>query len=150
MCIRDRVNNIERQVKLLAHKTVEIVEEADSSKRLLFSSGDKSIRLRDFYEYYIDEQPLINIISKCYWNIEADEKSEFFNSKIGCLGGFGLFWDQINVAILTKKEFTSAQIKSLVDLYKPKNSSSIDCTTCLLYTSPSPRDRTRSRMPSSA
>ena len=26
----------------------------------------------------------------------------------------------------------------------------IDITTCLLYTSPSPRDRTRSRMPSSA
>ena len=25
-----------------------------------------------------------------------------------------------------------------------------DITTCLLYTSPSPRDRTRSRMPSSA
>ena len=25
-----------------------------------------------------------------------------------------------------------------------------DCNTCLLYTSPSPRDRTRSRMPSSA
>ena len=24
------------------------------------------------------------------------------------------------------------------------------CNTCLLYTSPSPRDRTRSRMPSSA
>ena len=27
---------------------------------------------------------------------------------------------------------------------------SVDATTCLLYTSPSPRDRTRSRMPSSA
>ena len=26
----------------------------------------------------------------------------------------------------------------------------VDFTTCLLYTSPSPRDRTRSRMPSSA
>ena len=26
----------------------------------------------------------------------------------------------------------------------------IGCSTCLLYTSPSPRDRTRSRMPSSA
>ena len=26
----------------------------------------------------------------------------------------------------------------------------VDCNTCLLYTSPSPRDRTRSRMPSSA
>ena len=26
----------------------------------------------------------------------------------------------------------------------------VECTSCLLYTSPSPRDRTRSRMPSSA
>ena len=26
----------------------------------------------------------------------------------------------------------------------------VQCTPCLLYTSPSPRDRTRSRMPSSA
>ena len=26
----------------------------------------------------------------------------------------------------------------------------LECETCLLYTSPSPRDRTRSRMPSSA
>ena len=35
----------------------------------------------------------------------------------------------------------------------PKNCSAhngIDCEACLLYTSPSPRDRTRSRMPSSA
>ena len=30
------------------------------------------------------------------------------------------------------------------------NRETIDITTCLLYTSPSPRDRTRSRMPSSA
>ena len=30
------------------------------------------------------------------------------------------------------------------------NGEVIRCTTCLLYTSPSPRDRTRSRMPSSA
>ena len=27
---------------------------------------------------------------------------------------------------------------------------SVECKNCLLYTSPSPRDRTRSRMPSSA
>ena len=30
------------------------------------------------------------------------------------------------------------------------NKNLIGCITCLLYTSPSPRDRTRSRMPSSA
>ena len=29
-------------------------------------------------------------------------------------------------------------------------SSAVVCSSCLLYTSPSPRDRTRSRMPSSA
>ena len=31
-----------------------------------------------------------------------------------------------------------------------QNFQSIESTRCLLYTSPSPRDRTRSRMPSSA
>ena len=31
-----------------------------------------------------------------------------------------------------------------------QNCSNTACTPCLLYTSPSPRDRTRSRMPSSA
>ena len=33
--------------------------------------------------------------------------------------------------------------------FKPQGSCKL-CTVCLLYTSPSPRDRTRSRMPSSA
>ena len=32
----------------------------------------------------------------------------------------------------------------------PRNFGRVAATTCLLYTSPSPRDRTRSRMPSSA
>ena len=32
----------------------------------------------------------------------------------------------------------------------PQTKGSVEQTTCLLYTSPSPRDRTRSRMPSSA
>ena len=36
-------------------------------------------------------------------------------------------------------------------IHKKRVSSALDLTTtCLLYTSPSPRDRTRSRMPSSA
>eukprot|EP00657_Telonema_sp_P-1_P003082 TRINITY_DN17302_c0_g1_i1.p2 TRINITY_DN17302_c0_g1~~TRINITY_DN17302_c0_g1_i1.p2 ORF type:complete len:106 (-),score=50.97 TRINITY_DN17302_c0_g1_i1:6-323(-) len=33
---------------------------------------------------------------------------------------------------------------------EPKQGCCSRCITCLLYTSPSPRDRTRSRMPSSA
>ena len=34
--------------------------------------------------------------------------------------------------------------------FREKNSTFVICNVCLLYTSPSPRDRTRSRMPSSA
>ena len=45
---------------------------------------------------------------------------------------------------LTKKEFIT-QIPSL-----PENGIFTGHYNCLLYTSPSPRDRTRSRMPSSA
>ena len=35
-------------------------------------------------------------------------------------------------------------------LYKPKNVELITACNCLLYTSPSPRDKRQSRMPSSA
>ena len=45
----------------------------------------------------------------------------------------------LKIASLTKLELTDLEVKEYTkDL------------TCLLYTSPSPRDRTRSRMPSSA
>ena len=40
------------------------------------------------------------------------------------------------------------QVKSLVDALRARVVGQVD--VCLLYTSPSPRDRTRSRMPSSA
>ena len=43
-----------------------------------------------------------------------------------------------------EKEFIMKKIKPFLDLTKEL------CGGCLLYTSPSPRDRTRSRMPSSA
>jgi len=38
----------------------------------------------------------------------------------------------------------------LADCRDPDCASTSTCMSCLLYTSPSPRDRTRSRMPSSA
>ena len=50
-------------------------------------------------------------------------------------------------AIRERHIIDSAQIIDFVDLNCNTTS---DLGTCLLYTSPSPRDRTRSRMPSSA
>jgi len=40
--------------------------------------------------------------------------------------------------------------EEIVRLMKELGDMKAQCIACLLYTSPSPRDRTRSRMPSSA
>ena len=42
------------------------------------------------------------------------------------------------------------QLNKKLDVIKVKTLSQEQCYTCLLYTSPSPRDRQKSRMPSSA
>ena len=46
----------------------------------------------------------------------------------------------------------STRVRALRDSAsrRPSRMSTANCRSCLLYTSPSPRDRTRSRMPSSA
>ena len=50
----------------------------------------------------------------------------------------------------TSGEFGGLGIEVSMEAGVVKVISPIDDTPCLLYTSPSPRDRTRSRMPSSA
>ena len=47
-------------------------------------------------------------------------------------------------------EITKEQFEAYVDVQMSGVTNMFDVRTCLLYTSPSPRDRTRSRMPSSA
>ena len=85
----------------------------------------------------------------------------------GATGAVGTLVRQI----LEQRDFPYASIKFLaskrsvgktltfkgeqhtVELLEPKAFDDVDIvigSTCLLYTSPSPRDRTRSRMPSSA
>ena len=56
---------------------------------------------------------------------------------------------------LTKKAFSESLSNTLAEQIAVENAAQITASetedyTCLLYTSPSPRDRTRSRMPSSA
>ena len=56
---------------------------------------------------------------------------------------------ELALEILEKAAAKNVQIHLPVDVLAADDFSN-DANTCLLYTSPSPRDRTRSRMPSSA
>ena len=56
----------------------------------------------------------------------------------------------MNQSILTKLEQLSMRLEEINALLSEQSVASDQNRFCLLYTSPSPRDRTRSRMPSSA
>ena len=47
-------------------------------------------------------------------------------------------------------DLTAAIHEAAGQIYRAVSENTADAEACLLYTSPSPRDRTRSRMPSSA
>ncbi len=113
-----KINNIDRQIAFFKNKIVEIVDENNGAKSFKFKSGPHSGKIRDFYEFCINGQSLINIISKKYWANEATEDSGFFNTHIGCLGPFGKFWDEVYVRILSQKELTKDQIQTLFDMFK--------------------------------
>ena len=64
------------------------------------------------------------------------------NKKICVVGASGLVGSSIARYALERGYFVNGTLTDKSDITKVKY--------CLLYTSPSPRDRTRSRMPSSA
>ena len=64
-------------------------------------------------------------------------------------GGVGLGWgSRIRQHLSVEQEERQAIIRVFKEIQEDKRV--VEVMTCLLYTSPSPRDRTRSRMPSSA
>ena len=71
-------------------------------------------------------------------------KTKFIFVLGGVMSGLGKGISASSVGYLLK----SAGLK--VNILKLDPYLNVDPGTCLLYTSPSPRDRTRSRMPSSA
>ena len=80
------------------------------------------------------------VVGKLFTKAEQFVVSEFFNVKVVELfveaGQFGFV--------------ASRFVASWGSCSSRRSSSSCQSSSCLLYTSPSPRDRTRSRMPSSA
>ncbi|MEL7423968.1 MAG: hypothetical protein AAFN81_13290 [Bacteroidota bacterium] len=114
-----RVNNIERQIALHRDEIVEVVKQDDGAAFLQFKTGERSAELRDFFEFYLDDQPLISIIGNFYWDGTTTIDSAFFNSKVGCLGSFGRFWDEVYIKILLQQELTEKQCQSLLTMFEP-------------------------------
>ena len=69
------------------------------------------------------------------------------------MSNYGLKTNKFNDLIYSKLEELNPKLKINLDQVFIKlnlTEQTVNIETCLLYTSPSPRDRTRSRMPSSA
>ena len=58
-------------------------------------------------------------------------------------------WEQLHMALLNLYHQRLVETQAIKDMLQSENID-LEFDICLLYTSPSPRDRTRSRMPSSA
>ena len=108
-------------------------------------------------------------ISEVRWNEENDFWSEDFriiNTKglkgqagVGIvmnkgIGNKVLYYKQQSERLIMVKIDTKPVVTTVIQVYMPTNTYKDEeveeVYDCLLYTSPSPRDRTRSRMPSSA
>ena len=103
--------------------------------------------LVDFLVYVFSEPPLIERVHRlrvvAYYRVSTQRQGA---------SGLGLEAQQAAVAAFLRgveplAAFTEVESGRKTDSDRPELAKAIDC---LLYTSPSPRDRTRSRMPSSA
>ena len=72
------------------------------------------------------------------------------------VGNYSSFAKQFQEALVLQQKSNAkvlhqrAHLQSYVDRFRAKASKAKQAQSCLLYTSPSPRDRQKSRMPSSA
>ena len=67
---------------------------------------------------------------------------------LGITNSVGDFLNSSDLA--RERQYSTYEFAGVPELHLRPNGVSRIVSTCLLYTSPSPRDRTRSRMPSSA
>ena len=120
-----------------------------SCERQAILAGKKSeIPMIGFDEVRVEKQPIqwFNKIAELFWtHLSEDEIAELKQQAAlaylsTLTNGFPKEWQQIR----------ANNLKVLQGLQDPVNTTELQLAGCLLYTSPSPRDRTRSRMPSSA
>ena len=106
-------------------------------------------------EFRNGEDVYANFSSKVYGKkITKANKKERFVGKTCTLGlGYGTGWKKLQHTLETSGQVAKLSVdecKNLVRVYRDVNHKVIELWSCLLYTSPSPRDGLLSRMPSSA
>ena len=77
----------------------------------------------------------------------STDPKQTLKKEVGNVDNVEVFNNQVLVAVYTRPEKTKSGIYLTSGT---RDEDKIQGKVCLLYTSPSPRDRTRSRMPSSA
>ena len=78
---------------------------------------------------------------------------DFDNKSLKCSSGKSLSYDKLVLALGSKSNkfgWPGQDLKGVGGLYSYQDLEQMEAYSCLLYTSPSPRDRQKSRMPSSA
>ena len=103
--------------------------------RLVVNNSNKQIEERQFFER--DE---LKVILDLYAKMVSE----------GSWKDYGLSISSKQVSFSVFRNAAENALYKICKNFKPKNKNLKYLITCLLYTSPSPRDRQKSRMPSSA
>ena len=151
-----------RNVNLTIHKgeTLALVGESGCGKSVTALSVMRLIPTPpgrfESGRIFFNGQDLLQASEAEMQNVRGNEISMIFQEPMTSLNPIFTIGDQIMEAIRLHQDKTESQARELVlqilrQVAIPSPQSRIDqYPHCLLYTSPSPRDRTRSRMPSSA
>ena len=138
MCIRDRTGsgktevykNIQNQVYKNNLQTLIIVPEKNLIPELLKYFDGSDMAVLEYHSSLTPKQKFTN------WNLIQESKIDII---IGTRSSVFLKIPKLGLIVVDEEHDVSF-----------KNGSETKYNACLLYTSPSPRDRQKSRMPSSA
>ena len=115
------------------------------SNNILWIGTDNGVvkRENDVFRYFFEEDGLA--MNSC-WAIAEDKNQNLW---FGSYGGGVSMYDGYRFRVLSEKDGLAHN--EITKLFSFQDHIFVGTSDgCLLYTSPSPRDRTRSRMPSSA
>ena len=157
MCIRDRFKAGSADPKQIKENLYDRVLKSDPNNReALLATGELALAKRDFklagrtftraIGVYPEDADLLYGLAKAYAESDPPQMEEPLHTAMFSNPDHvpSLLLQAHNQADAEQYETANGILKAIFKI-NPHHSES-----CLLYTSPSPRDRTRSRMPSSA